>query len=357
MPDTHPILMPKQFADPGGSRRALVNLALEGRLAPCLLQLSANTRRALHTVGLLAAAPFAFGHSWHDSIPVSPAVAAARAELMAQLVAEQRTLTESARIGGTTAGTPARAALAAKPAGYGAMMASSFGAFKPRVRSFWDATTFYVESDNVPDNIRMPNLMVGITSWQQQIPLPTSYFASTTNPERGSFSLSSPVVAEGGALPVEFTGDGASATPPLEWSDAPDGTRSFAIIMHHVDPEGKTKWYWTLYNIPADVRRLPKNAQGIGVLGNNSVNRRVGYAPPHSKGPGAKTYVLTVYALSAPVQISAPPAEVNRDLLLAAMKDTILDRAELKVVYTRSGDDGRREKGEWDAGHGHESKG
>jgi hypothetical protein len=78
---------------------------------------------------------------------------------------------------------------AAAPAGYGSAMAASFGAFRPRVRSYWDATTFYVESDNMPDNTRMPNLMVGITSWQQQIPLPTSYFAYTTNPERDSKSI------------------------------------------------------------------------------------------------------------------------------------------------------------------------
>jgi hypothetical protein len=78
---------------------------------------------------------------------------------------------------------------AAPPAGYGATMAASFGAFKPRVRSYYDATTFYVESDNVPNPALMPALMVGIISWQQQIPVPTSYFASTTNPERDQGSI------------------------------------------------------------------------------------------------------------------------------------------------------------------------
>jgi len=86
---------------------------------------------------------------------------------------------------------------AASPApGYGAAMAASFGAFKPRVRAYFDATTFYVESDNVPNPAIMPTLMVGITSWQQQIPVPTSYFASTTNPERdqGSIGFNKPNV-------------------------------------------------------------------------------------------------------------------------------------------------------------------
>jgi phosphatidylethanolamine-binding protein (PEBP) family uncharacterized protein len=150
-----------------------------------------------------------------------------------------------------------------------------------------------------------------------------------------AFALHSPAVADGGTLPTEFTGDGASATLPLEWSDGPKGTQSYALIMHHLDPEGKTKWYWTLYNIPAGVRSLPRNSEGIGTLGNNGVNRRVGYAPPHSKGPGAKNYVLTLYALSAPVQISKPPSEVNREVLLAAMKDITLASTDLNVVYTR----------------------
>ena len=126
--------------------------------------------------------------------------------------------------------------------------------------------------------------------------------------QNGSFVLRSSEVTDGGTLPVEFTGDGASATLPLEWSGAPAGTKSYALIMHHIDPQGVVKWYWTLYNIPADVLSLPKNVKSVGTLGNNSVNRSREYAPPHSKGPGPKTYIYTVYALSAPPQLTVPPS-------------------------------------------------
>ena len=161
--------------------------------------------------------------------------------------------------------------------------------------------------------------------------------ASSYTPKcSGLFVLRSSDATNGGMLPVEFTGDGNSSTLPLEWTGAPLETKSYAVIMHHIDPQGLTKWYWTLYNIPVNVHSLPKNAQGIGTLGNNSVNHRIGYAPPHSKGPGPKNYILTVYALSEPVQISMPPAEVNRKVLLAAMKDIVLDSAELRVVYDRT---------------------
>ncbi len=157
-----------------------------------------------------------------------------------------------------------------------------------------------------------------------------------------TFVLRSSAVADGGQLPVEYTGDGASATLPLAWTGEPQGTRSLAVIMHHQAPD-QTKWYWVLYNIPASTTSLPKNVKGVGTLGNNSVNGRAEYAPPHSKGPGAKTYVYTVYALSAPPRVAVPPAQVSREVLLAAMKGLILGSAELRVIYSRYSEDGARE--------------
>ncbi|CAN5535365.1 YHYH protein [soil metagenome] len=171
-------------------------------------------------------------------------------------------------------------------------------------------------------------------------PPPAQTPGSTPSAATSSFILTSPEVKDGGALPVDYTGDGSAATLPLAWSGAPAGTKSYALIMHHLDPEGKVKWYWTLYNIPADVTALPKNVKGVGTLGSNSVNPDIGYAPPHSKGPGPKTYVLTLYALSSPLEIDLAPAQVNRESLLAAMKGKILASAELHVVYSKPGDPG-----------------
>jgi phosphatidylethanolamine-binding protein (PEBP) family uncharacterized protein len=145
--------------------------------------------------------------------------------------------------------------------------------------------------------------------------------------------LHSPVVADGGLLPQEFTGDGSGATLPLDWSGAPAGTKSFAIVMHHLDPEGVAKWYWTLYDIPANVTSLPKNVQGVGKVG-TGFKGRVGYEPPHSKGPGAKTYTLTLYALSAAPILSVSPSQVSREVLLGAIKGSILASSELNVIYS-----------------------
>ena len=81
----------------------------------------------------------------------------------------------------------------------------------------------------------------------------------------GTFKLTSADVIEGGALPKEFTCDGASATLPLAWSGAPVGTKSFAVAMHHIPGPGDTHWYWEVYNILADVTSLAKNVTGVGL--------------------------------------------------------------------------------------------
>ena len=171
---------------------------------------------------------------------------------------------------------------------------------------------------------------------------PASTAASIQRPVPG-FVLKSPAVQNGGALPEEFTGDGAGISPPLEWEGVPAGTAGFALLMHHFDPEGRAKWYWTLYNLPAGTRSLARGVTGIGTAGNNSIDRRLGYAPPHSKGPGLKTYVITLYALSAMPAIAEPPSSVSRDVLLNAIRDRVLGTAELKVTYTRPASGGGEE--------------
>ncbi len=154
-----------------------------------------------------------------------------------------------------------------------------------------------------------------------------------------AFVLTSPEVKDDGALPMDYTGDGSGATLPLSWTGAPAGTKSYALIMDHLAPGNVMKHYWTMWDIPASTTSLPKNAQGIGKVG-ASFKGQIGYEPPHSQGPGAKTYVLTVYALSSPLQITQSPRDVNRDVMLEAMKDKVLATASLDVIYSRDGSGG-----------------
>ena len=48
---------------------------------------------------------------------------------------------------------------------------SAFSPYKPSVSTRWDSNYFYISSNGIPQH----NMMTGITSWQQQVPLPQNY--------------------------------------------------------------------------------------------------------------------------------------------------------------------------------------
>lgn len=144
--------------------------------------------------------------------------------------------------------------------------------------------------------------------------------------------VTSTAVNEKGFLASEFTCDGSSASPPVEWGDAPEGTKSFAISLWHTAPDME-KSYWVIYNIPADVKKIPKNNRAIGKLGYND-RRRADYDPMCSKGPGVKTYHITVYALSS--ELKLPADKVTRATLLESIKEITLGEGTLDFQYERN---------------------
>ena len=103
--------------------------------------------------------------------------------------------------------------------------------------------------------------------------------------------------------------------------------------MDHAAPD-TIKSYWVAWNIPASKSGILKNENDFGKLG-VGFRGQVGYEPPHSKGPGPKVYVLTLYALSEPLQPTTIPKQTTREVLLDAMKGKVLATASLRVVYTR----------------------
>jgi len=148
------------------------------------------------------------------------------------------------------------------------------------------------------------------------------------------FALTSEEIGEDGRLPAEFTGDGAGVSPPLSWQGAPTGTKRFALIMDHLAPGDEMKSYWVIWDIPGEMTRLPKDASKIGRVG-VGFRGEVGYEPPHSQGPGDKTYTLHLYALSGEVDLAESSDRVSREALLEAMEGKILGQADLSVVYAR----------------------
>ena len=82
-----------------------------------------------------------------------------------------------------------------------------------------------------------------------------------------AFSLRSPSFEPQGAIPAKHTCQGDDASPALTWSDAPAGTKSFALIVDDPDAPDprapKTTWvHWVLYNLPRHGGALPEARDG-----------------------------------------------------------------------------------------------
>lgn len=127
------------------------------------------------------------------------------------------------------------------------------------------------------------------------------------------------------------TCDGAGESPAVTWEKLPEGTKSIAVSLWHEAPD-QEKSYWLVYNIPATSNGIAQNKKPEGTLGLND-RKRNEYDPMCSKGPGAKTYHITVYALSK--NLDLPAKEVDRKRLLQAIGDCKLAEGTLDYQYER----------------------
>jgi hypothetical protein len=80
-------------------------------------------------------------------------------------------------------------------------------------------------------------------------------------------------------------------------SGAPDGTRSFALIMDDPDAPKGTFTHWLVYDIPADGASLRAEA---GKAIDNSFGRSGYGGPCPPPGHGVHRYFFSVYAVDRP---------------------------------------------------------
>jgi len=140
--------------------------------------------------------------------------------------------------------------------------------------------------------------------------------APTAKKSKGTskFTLVSPDIGQGKDIPDAqvFNGfgcKGKNLSPELHWSGAPEGTQSFALMVHDPDaPTGSGFWHWIVYNIPATEDHLPaeagdpKQPRGLpkgAVQGRNDFGNAAygGPCPPPGK---PHHYHFRLFALKVP---------------------------------------------------------
>lgn len=149
------------------------------------------------------------------------------------------------------------------------------------------------------------------------------------------FQLSSPAFLHKSEIPLIYSCKGDNISPELNWSDPPNGTLSYALIMDDPDAPAGTWVHWIMYNIDGKMRDLPKSVpvkKEIADMGMSGINSwsKYGYGGP-CPPVGTHRYFFRLYALDTKLDLQ-PGA--TKPEVIKAMQGHILAVAELMGTFT-----------------------
>jgi Raf kinase inhibitor-like YbhB/YbcL family protein len=154
--------------------------------------------------------------------------------------------------------------------------------------------------------------------------------------------LTSPLFSDRGPMPRKLTCEGDDVSPPLAWSGAPAGTKSFALIVDDPDAPDPAAprmiWvHWVLYNIPPATTGLAEDASTGGLPAGTEVGvndwKRADYGGP-CPPIGRHRYFHKLYALDTMLAGLKRPTKAQ---LEAALKGHVLAEATLIGTYAKQG--------------------
>jgi Raf kinase inhibitor-like YbhB/YbcL family protein len=154
-------------------------------------------------------------------------------------------------------------------------------------------------------------------------------FASQAASAQGVFTLSSPSFKDGERLATKNAGNnksnpncvGENVSPALSWSNPPEGTKSFAILMF--DPEGRPPGgvsHWVAYGIPASVTGFAEgevSKPSDKYVGGSSLMKLPNYFGPCTPPGPQHHYTFTLMATD--LEPTALAAGLTRDELIKAL--------------------------------------
>jgi Raf kinase inhibitor-like YbhB/YbcL family protein len=119
-----------------------------------------------------------------------------------------------------------------------------------------------------------------------------------------------PVEVDGGAegenaqaIPRRHSCEGEDLSPPLRWSNLPEGTRSLALVVDDPDAPGGVFTQWVAWSLDPGAEGL---GEGESVLreGRNGFGTTGYRGPCPPPGHGRHRYVFRLYALDAEPELA-----------------------------------------------------
>jgi Raf kinase inhibitor-like YbhB/YbcL family protein len=150
---------------------------------------------------------------------------------------------------------------------------------------------------------------------------------SAPAPTKPRLTLTTDAFEDGGIIPNKYTmaAEGTPVSPKLTWTYVPDGTASFALILHDPDTSlMKTTdevLHWLIFNIPGTVRELPEGVPAQAQLTDGSIqglnrDQKVGYMGMGAAAVGPyHHYTFELFALDA--KLTLGPDATQADVMKA----------------------------------------
>jgi len=160
-------------------------------------------------------------------------------------------------------------------------------------------------------------------------------------------TLTSTAWTDGGMIPAKYTQAGDEMSPPLSWSNVPQGATGFVLVAHDLDApigtSGDDILHWLVWNIPAMATSLPEHVPALSQLPDGM--RQISATAPGYRGPGAPAagpahhYVFELYATDGPVDVPAVGASppLTRAAVMAALSGHVRGKAVLVGLFKRQG--------------------
>jgi Raf kinase inhibitor-like YbhB/YbcL family protein len=120
-----------------------------------------------------------------------------------------------------------------------------------------------------------------------------------------AFQLKTAAFPPNGRIPEIYTCEGEDVPPPLVWSGAPAGTKSFALIVDDPDAPGGRFCHWAIFDIGPTITsvgdEIPMGAQeAVNDFG------RMGYGGPRPPPGHLHHYRFRLMALDV-ARLDIPP--------------------------------------------------
>lgn len=147
----------------------------------------------------------------------------------------------------------------------------------------------------------------------------------------GSMKVTSPAFKNNSKIPSKYTCDGENINPPLSFSNVPENAKSLALIVDDPDAPMGTWVHWVVFNIDPKIDEVSENNQPKGGIEGITSFGKTGYGGPCPPS-GSHRYFFKLYAVSKVLSLAS---NADKPALEEAMKDNVLDKAEIIGLYSR----------------------